>query len=101
VVSHIILLDSEVQRRRNISIGIAEFPRFVVSQGSSTAYPLPLGERDRVRGLARQREETSLASMQTRAASFRFHAGRALIGACQTPHPTPTPPTGEGTLLKL
>src|SRR5262249_43086998 len=67
--------------------------------GRLTESPLPLGERDRVRGLARKREDhkrrDANAAARTRATCNGF------IGACrrQTPHPVPLP-QGERGLCK-
>jgi hypothetical protein len=74
-----------------------------LTQGRPTESPLPLGERDRVRGLARQREETSFSvkTNVTRDGSM-LDCLQRLNGACrrQDPSPCPSPARGEGTLLK-
>jgi len=48
--------------RRDTTNALGHAHKFAMTQGRLTESPLPLWERDRVRGLARQREETSFSA---------------------------------------
>src|SRR5882724_13278721 len=77
-------------------------------QGRPTESPLPLWERDRVRGLARQRETTPPWPVRENAqgdARRQSPAGISRQGTLRrlpapAPSPCPSPTRGEGTLLK-
>src|SRR5262249_6462258 len=79
-----------------------------LTQGRPTESPLPLWERDRVRGLARQREATSLPPMHENTQGDAHCRSAAAVPrqltlrrlSAPAPHPVPLPQRGEGTLLR-
>src|SRR5262249_30976098 len=75
-------------------------------RGTSTESPLPLWERDRVRGLAPAGAEESVDRERPRhfdnarqlAHCSCIGIARSLRGAARVPPPCPSPTRGEGTL---
>src|SRR5882724_821208 len=73
-----------------------------LAQGKSTESPLPLWERDRVRGLAPVGADESIARTRGGTLDLTRHAvadgPRSSRAAARDPSPCPSPTRGEGTL---
>src|SRR5882724_6040597 len=78
------------------AFALGDSHKFATTQGRLTESPLPLWERDRVRGFARQRETTSCKSLRDTAFVPRGTYRRL---PAPNPSPCPSPTRGEGTLL--
>src|SRR5882724_11950233 len=78
-----------------------------LTQGRYTESPLPLWERDRVRGLAREREEISRCQLGKKMQGDAHRPRSSCVCHQRTlrrlpapdPSPCPSPTRGEGTLL--